>query len=232
MKIKLIIMTLGLAVSAPSIADEQSFWDLPIKGTFDYRHEYRTDSEVNNDKFQINLSQGNFLLENIAYITSGTDPFFSNQRIGSYEMGLYHITRLHPKLVFVPGFAYSISTNENNLYIPSLRFNYLTDNRVRIHFRYKQILSSKNTVHNQAFDGYIGYKFANGFDATYQINYTHAINGNMLWNSGNSDYFQNLKVRYDGFGRIRPYAEIGDVKVHAKGDDRQLRYRVGVQYKF
>ncbi|CEO40741.1 hypothetical protein UA38_00740 [Photobacterium kishitanii] len=236
MKVKLIVLALGMACNAPVVAEEKqetSFWDLPTKGTFNIRQEYRDGTGAHNNKFQVNLQQGSWLLETIAYVSGGTEnEIWSDQKVGTYELGLYNLARISPNIVIVPGFAYSINTNENNLYIPSLRFNYATDNKIRLQARYKQIVTSKNTHRNQAFDVFLGHRFDNGFDFTYQGNITHSISGDILFDNKDTDYFHNLKVTYFGFGKFRPYAEIGDIRVNTTTDDRQLRYRLGIVYAF
>ncbi|MCD9558314.1 hypothetical protein GRJ22_18245 [Photobacterium carnosum] len=237
MKIKLLALLLGVACSTQALAEtkkeEKSFWDLPTHGKFEFRQEYRDGVDQYNNKFQVNLRQGSYILETIAYVNGGNDnDIWSDHKIGSYELGLYHNYKVSPNLTIRPGFAYAMNTNENNLYIPSLRFNYLTDNKVQIEGRYKQVITSQNTHRNQALDLFLGYRVSKNVHLYYQGNITHSVSGNILFDNKDTDYFHNLKATYKGFSRFQPYAEIGDIKVSPKTDERQLRWRLGIVYPF
>ncbi|WP_318463310.1 oligogalacturonate-specific porin KdgM family protein [Photobacterium leiognathi] len=237
MKTKILALLLGITCGNSALAEtnqeDKSFWDLPTHGKFEFRQEYRDGIDQYNNKFQVNLRQGSYILETIAYVNGGSDnDIWSDHKIGSYELGLYHNYKINPQITIRPGFAYAINTNENNLYIPSLRFNYLTNTKVQIEARYKQVITSKNTHRNQAFDLYLGYGGIKDLHLLYQGNITHSVSGNPLFDNKDIDYFHNLKATYKGFNRLQPYAEIGDIKVSPKSNERQLRWRLGIVYLF
>lgn len=85
-------------------------------------------------------------------------------------------------------------------------------------------------------DAWIGYNSGN-FGINY--NYTHMwrLNDNAdgtpsyLYDNKDTNYEQNIAVNYR-MGQWNPYFEIGDMAVHSSKDDRQLRFRAGIQYTF
>ncbi|HDG1680040.1 TPA: hypothetical protein PFE14_000460 [Kluyvera ascorbata] len=79
-------------------------------------------------------------------------------------------------------------------------------------------------------DLWLGYKTgAWTFEGNYLYKKSEDYN---RYNNGKDDYELDLKVAYSIDKNWKPYAQIGNVSVSSDEDDRQTRYRVGVQYTF
>jgi hypothetical protein len=54
----------------------------------------------------------------------------------------------------------------------------------------------------------------------------------VLYDNDKWDYEQDLKVAYNINKQWTPYVQVGDVSVRKTTDERQTRFRIGVQYNF
>lgn len=226
---------LGLAIAqtcviaAPAFAADDAK-ETPVKVALDYRYEYIDKKGVSNDRFKTFITKGPLALEIEARGTYGTDDYMEHHRLSTYDVGAFYIYRVNPNLVVVPGFDYIISSN-NTEYVPSLRVNYKTDAGIRLQTRYKQILNEETDSRVQRTDFWLGYG-TKIWDVQYQVSFGHQLGNDKPLGDGNqTDYWQNIRLRYQEH-QLQPYVELGDIKVSPTTDERQMRYRVGIMYRF
>lgn len=203
----------------------------------DYRHEYKNESKQSADRLKTFITTDSVLWEIEARTSSGESQWFEDQTISSYDIGLFYPYQYNKNLTVLSGFDYIMET-ANQQYIPSLRINYKTDSGIRLQTRYKQIISEKvaegasDQSHVQRIDFWLGYTLPS-WDFQYQVSFGKELNNDQpLQDNKDTDYWQNIRIRYQQFKTLRPYIEIGDVKVSRNNDERQLRYRVGFLYAF
>lgn len=204
------------------------------KVTLDYRHEWKAKSNTQADRLKTSMKIDPIILELEARTSSGDGSWLQNQHVKSYDVGIFYPYRYNNNLVVLGGFDYIMSVN-NKDYVPSLRLNYKTDNGIRLQTRYKQILSQDpvgdyKRSRVQRVDFWLGYK-SEDWDYQYQVSFGNQLgNDKPLQNNKSSDYWQNIRIRYQDIPNFRPYIEIGDVKLKPTSDERQMRFRVGIQY--
>lgn len=206
------------------------------KVKLDYRHEYKDESKQRADRLKTFITTDSVLFEIEARATSGS-AWMKDQTISTYDIGIFYPFRLNENLVVIPGLDYIIATS-NQQYVPSLRLNYKTDNGIRLATRYKQVINEKaaptqdDQSHIQRVDFWLGYGNPT-WDIQYQVSFGKELNNSqMLQDNKDTDYWQNIRLRYQSNENWKPYIELGDVKVSSTTDERQIRYRVGIQYAF
>ena len=79
-------------------------------------------------------------------------------------------------------------------------------------------------------EGWLGYTPASKWAFEYQAIYFKT--NYIRYDNKKSDYEQNLIIKYKLTKEWAPFMEVGDVKVSSTSDDRQARWRLGVQYNF
>lgn len=226
---------LSLAILvAMSAATTTSFVEASdVKGYVDFRHQYSEGTGKQADRFKVMLQKGSFITELVANTEQSDSKFLKDQRLSNYDIGVFYAHQVSKNLVIVPGFDY-ILHDDMIEYIPALRANYKMDNGVRLQTRYKQIFNDKNDNEIGRLDFWLGYNYNSTWDFNYQVSFGKVVQGDQILYNGDEDkdYWQNLTVRYDGFGAFKPYFELGDIKESKDTDNRQLRYRVGLRYAF
>ena len=88
----------------------------------------------------------------------------------------------------------------------------------------------KDNQDTHRIEGWLGYTPASKWALEYQAIYFKT--NYIRYDNEKSDYEQNLIVKYKINKQWAPFMEIGDVKVNSTSDDRQARWRLGVQYNF
>ncbi|WP_051303383.1 oligogalacturonate-specific porin KdgM family protein [Psychromonas aquimarina] len=226
-----VMLTGGLLLaSAPAIVSAETSIKL------DYRHSYSEETEKRADRLKTYISTDSLLLELEATTASGGDSnWLEDKTISSYDIGIFYPYRYNKNLVFLPGFDY-ITTTDNQQYIPSLRINYMTDNKIRLQTRYKQIINEQAIGDDERsqvrrIDFWLGYG-TKAWDFQYQVSFGKELNNDVpLYDNTDHDYWQNIRIRYQQY-QWQPYIELGDVKVGRYDDQRQVRYRVGLMCVF
>ncbi len=69
------------------------------------------------------------------------------------------------------------------------------------------------------------------YSAEYELNYKKSED-EILANKEKEEWSHDLKVAYKWDKNWKPYVAIGNVAGSKTTDERQIRYRVGVQYSF
>lgn len=134
-----------------------------------------------------------------------------------------------------PGFSLESSSN-NNGYRPYLRaqYNLTKDLYVagRYRYEYKRTTSkgSEGDEKTNRGDFWLGYSFYKDWSAEY--NYVYKSSNKVIFDDGKTDYEHNVKLAYKWDKNWKPYIEVGNVKQDSKNDNRQTRYRVGINYSW
>ncbi|MCW2482339.1 oligogalacturonate-specific porin KdgM family protein, partial [Candidatus Symbiopectobacterium sp. NZEC135] len=129
-----------------------------------------------------------------------------------------------------------------NSYRPYLRgkANITNDLSVSLTYRpyYKRNSKNIGTPKQTTEKGYnltsaIAYKFLNDYTFEYELDYQNS-NEEKDNPSENKKYAfsHDFKLSYQWDKNWRPYLAVGNVPAIDKGNDRQTRYRIGVQYSF
>lgn len=250
MRLSKIALGLGLAaVTAFTAANAAKF-------TIDYRHELRSEYSENFDRicFIGALDNGvGFYVD--SSFKSGSErpgnPEYDEGQWGDFvtnatEMSIWYGYKIAGTgFTITPGLV-TESTGSTTGYKPNLRLQYNTDFglwfAVRGRYDYWRNDGNDNKGNaigdqkNARIDAWIGYSHGN-FGINY--NYTHmwALNDNadgskrVMFDNKDNNYEQNLAMNYR-MGQWNPYFEIGDMSVSGTSDERQLRFRAGIQYTF
>lgn len=81
----------------------------------------------------------------------------------------------------------------------------------------------------------LGYKLPANFNVEYEFEYnknTRAGSAGYIADKENDNMTHNVKLAYKYDKNWTPYAEVGNVEGSKTTDERQTRFRVGVQYNF
>lgn len=247
MRLSKIALGLGLAAVTAFTAANAA------KITVDYRHEYRTEYGENFDRicFIGALDNGvGFYVD--SSVKSGserpnaakdtTPDGYEKGQWGDFaanavEMSLWYGYKIG-NFTITPGII--TETAGQTAYKPYLRLQYNTDFglwfAVRPRYDYARNDDNKGDYKTARIDAWVGYSHGN-FGVNY--NYTHmwALNDEadgstrLMYDGKDNNYEQNLAFNYR-MGQWNPYFEIGDMSVAGNRDDRQLRFRAGIQYTF
>ena len=73
------------------------------------------------------------------------------------------------------------------------------------------------------------YRFLKDYSAEYELNYKKSED-EILSNNEKEEWAHDLKIAYKWNKNWVPYAAIGNIPGSKTTDERQTRYRIGVQY--
>lgn len=206
--------------------------------TIDVRHEFSDDSKAQKDRLLISHRFANGFGLSIEGKTKsgGDDPdkAFNNVVDNGDEYVVSYQFNTAPAVIFQPGMALETSSSKA-IYKPYFRAQYNFDNGVYVAARYRYEYSRDNAEdkedeHVNRGDIWLGYKINQwGFEG----NYVYKKSDDYIkYANEKDDYELDLKVSYSIDKNWRPYAQIGNVSVISDSDDRQTRFRVGLQYNF
>ncbi|MNG78277.1 Oligogalacturonate-specific porin KdgM precursor [compost metagenome] len=220
------------------------------KTTVEYRHEYRDGTNKTSDRVKVYVDTG----ENIGfeldarYGNANPDQSFDSTYLDGSELTAFYYKPLSKNLTGLVGTALDV-TSSGIVHVPFVRLNYKFDNGFRMQGRYKWKLSDFETVNNetgysyrskiQELDLWVGYNFSqlnveylNKLDFEYQLDlFKQMVNGALPEYDGKEyDTQHNIKIRYSINENWKPFFEIGNIKEDRYSDNRQTRYRIGVQY--
>lgn len=206
--------------------------------TIDLRHEYTDDSKVQKDRVLIShrfVNGFGFSVEAKAK-SGGNDPDKAWNDIvdnGDEYIANYQF-KVMPDFTFQPGIALETSSSKS-IYKPYLRGQYNWSNGVYLVGRYRyeytrNTASGKEDEHVNRGDLWGGYKIQKWiFEGNYVYKKSEDYN---RYDNGKDDYELNFKIAYSIDKNWRPYIQLGNVSVRSDSDERQTRYRVGLQYTF
>lgn len=207
--------------------------------TIDYRHEYADSSRINKDRIAVIHSFDNgvgFYVD--ASVKSGgvngeKDKFLSDLVTNAIEMGLSYNYKLSDNITLQPGIIFESGT-DLAIYKPYLRAQYKFDSGFYLagRYRYDYARKTQNNVDDEKtnrLDGYIGWQF-DQFRIEYD--YTQMYSDAIKFDNKKTNYEHNVAFSYRINEMFTPYIEVGNVAVNQISNDRQTRYRVGLQYNF
>ncbi|MCU1719986.1 MULTISPECIES: oligogalacturonate-specific porin KdgM family protein [unclassified Pseudomonas] len=235
----LFIALTTLALSINAYADSASI---------NYRHQYTDDDRQHADRVKLGyrMDSGLGFEAEIKYRTAGDrkDVAYDNIINNGHELTVSYNYKLSPKSTLTPAFQMD-SSKDSTTYKFGLKYNYKIDDQWYVAARYRydakrldrdQINEDvddrgKNNQNTNRFEGWLGYT-PTGSKLAYEYQYIHFLTDYIRYDDKKSDYEQNLIIKYKLTKQWQPFMEIGDIKVNSTTDDRQARWRLGIQYNF
>lgn len=207
--------------------------------TIDYRHEYADRARVNKDRIAVieTLPNGiGFYVD--ASVKSGgidgeQDKFLSDLVTNAIELGVNYNYKITEHIVLQPGFIFE-SGQDTSIYKPYLKTQYNFDSGVYVAGRYRYDYARKTNA-NQSdekvsrLDAFIGYKYDK---LKMEYDFTWMDSNQIKFDNKKTNYEHNIALSWKLNQSFTPYVEIGNVAVKSYSDERQTRYRVGLQYNF
>ncbi|KHN56118.1 oligogalacturonate-specific porin KdgM family protein [Pectobacterium fontis] len=216
--------------------------------TIDYRHEMK-DTAKNDHKDRLLMSHrfaNGFGLSVEAkwgqHSKSGTPnkPFNETVSNGTEVVASY-VYNFNKTFSLEPGFSLDSSSTSNN-YRPYLRgkINITDDLSTSLRYRpyYKRNSDKIGGTGPTQENGYnltavVSYKFLKDFQVDYELDYKKANKaGAYQYDNETYDFSHDVKLAYRWDKNWKPYMAVGNVPESGVTDNRQTRYRVGVQYSF
>lgn len=244
MKIKLLSLAIASLVSVNALAV-----------SIDYRHEMTDNAKVGHkDRLLIShrFANGFGLSSEVKWAQSGRDnnpnkPFHEQVSNGTEVVASY-VYKINDMFSIEPGLSLESDSNANN-YRPYLRgkVNITEDLSASLRYRpyFKRMSGNINVVTNgvakdTSESGYnltanIAYNFLKDYSVEYELDYKHSTKaGSEYFQSDKENYkFEHdVKLAYKIDKNWKPYMAIGNVSGNKNTDERQTRYRVGLQYSF
>ncbi|MEI7233240.1 oligogalacturonate-specific porin KdgM family protein [Pectobacterium carotovorum] len=215
--------------------------------TIDYRHEMK-DTAKNDHRDRLSMSHrfanGFGLSVEAKWRQSDKDgtpnkPFSETVSNGTEVVASY-VYNFNKTFSLEPGFSLDSNSTSNN-YRPYLRgkVNITDDLSTSLRYRpyYKRnsgSIGGRNTSEN----GYnltavVSYKFLKDFQVDYELDYKKANKaGQYQYDNETYNFDHDVKLSYKLDKNWKPYMAVGNVAETGTTDNRQTRYRVGVQYSF
>ncbi len=237
MKLKLVTLAMASLVTLNAHAT-----------AIDYQHEFKDSSNgEHNDsiKFSTMFEQGFGLSAEARGAQHANDkseksPFSERVSSGTEVIASY-THDVNKTFSLEPGFSLE-STADYNSYRPYLRgkINITDDFSLSLTYRpyYKRISKNIGTQKQTAEKGYnltstMAYKFLNDYMFEYELDYQNS-NEKKDNPSENKKYTfsHDFKLSYQWDKNWRPYLAVGNVPAVDQGNQRQTRYRIGIQYSF
>ncbi|NPE54065.1 oligogalacturonate-specific porin KdgM [Dickeya dadantii] len=239
MKIKLLTLAVASLVSVNALAV-----------SIDYRHEMQDTAQAGHkDRLLIShrFANGFGLSSEVKWAQSSADKTpnkpFNEQVSNGTEVVASYVYKFNNVFSIEPGFSLESSSSNNN-YRPYLRGRANVTDDLSVALRYRPYFkrnsgSINNTKGDSTMDkgytltGNIDYTFLKDYTIGYELEYKKGTSGKTIL-SDNDDYdiTHNVKLSYKWDKNWKPYVEVGNVSGSETTDERQTRYRVGVQYSF
>lgn len=205
--------------------------------TIDLRHEWLDDSKQHKDRALVSHRFANgfgFSLE-AKWKSGGNHPDkpFNDLVSNGTESTLSYQYKVTPAWFLQPGFTLE-SDSDSSIYKPFLTTGYRFANGVYLNLRYRYEYTrytQQNTDDRQTNRGefWLGYRLN---DWRFEYNYIYKHSDQILYDNEKWNYEQDIKVAYSINKNWTPYAQLGDISVRKTTDERQSRFRVGIQYNF
>lgn len=203
----------------------------------DFRHEYLEDSQSHRDRIQVSHRFANgigFFVEG-KFKSGGNSPDkpFSDIIDNGSEYSINYMQKLTSQFSIQPGMEFE-TTSSKSIYKPYLRAWYHFPSGMYISGRYRyeyvrDTSAGNKDEHINRGDVWLGYKWRS---LIFETNYVFRDSDKIKYNKRKSDYEYNGRLAWKVNAEWTPYIEIGNVSVYATQNDRQTRYRLGVQYTF
>lgn len=203
----------------------------------DIRHEYMEDSKSHRNRIQVSHRFANgigFFVEG-KFKSGGnsSDKPFSDIVDNGSEYSINYMQKLSPQFSIQPGLEFETASSKS-VYKPYLRarFNFPSDIYISGRYRYEYVRdTSENNKdeHINRGDIWLGYSWE---AFIFEANYVYKNSDKIKYNKRKFDYEYNGRLAWKVNTEWTPYVEIGNVSVYSSRNDRQTRYRLGVQYSF
>lgn len=207
--------------------------------TLDYRHEYADRSRINKDRIAIieTLPNGiGFYID--ASVKSGgvngeQDKYLSDLVANAIELGGSYNFKLSDNVILQPGFIFE-SGQDTSIYKPYLKLQYNFESGFYMAGRYRYDYARKtanysNDEKTNRFDTYIGYALDK---LKLEYNFTWMDSDQIKFDNKKTNYEHNVALAWKLNKSFTPYLEVGNISVRTNSDERQTRYRIGLQYNF
>lgn len=236
----LLVHAVGMTAYADGATSIQSAF-------INYRHQYLEDTRLHSDRFLlgVRLSNGLGFQGQVKYKTGGQreDVAYDNMVGDGHEFLMDYQYKLDKKWTLIPSVDF-VGTESAVTYRPALRVNYKPNDKLALGVRYRYEVRKldrdkidksaadrgRQDQHTDRYDIFLDY--ATGGSWSFGYNLTYFDSDFIRYDNKKHDYEQNLTVRYRINKRWVPSIELGDVKVNATDNDRQLRFRAGITYNF
>ncbi|MEA9392061.1 oligogalacturonate-specific porin KdgM family protein [Acerihabitans sp. TG2] len=232
MKLKVTILAVACAMSFSAAAT-----------TIDYRHEMK-DTSKSDHKDRLSISNrfangfGLSLEGKWRQHSSDSTPNkpYHEQTSDGTEVVASYVYKFNDTFQLEPGFSLESSSESNN-YRPYLRGKVNITNdlsaslRYRPYFKRNQPSETKTDEKGYALTADLGYKFLKNYSVTYEVEYKRSED-EILSNKEKYDWTHDVKLAYKWDKNWTPYVQVGNVSGSKTTDERQTRFRAGVQYSF
>ena len=223
------------------------FYASADSASINYRHGYTEEDSAHSDRIKLNyrLDSGLGFEAEMKYRTAGDreDVAYDNMVNNGHEFTVSYNYALSPQSTLTPAFQMD-SSKDSTTYKFGLKYNYKINNAFYVATRYRldakkldrdQVNEdmpdrAKDDQNTHRVEGWLGYTPASKWAYEYQFIYFKT--DYIRYDNKKSDYEQNLIIKYKLTKQWAPFMEVGDVKVNATSEDRQARWRVGIQYNF
>lgn len=212
-----------------------------------YRHQFTEEDSAHADRIKLGyrMDSGLGFEAEMKYRTAGDreDVAYDNIVNNGHEFTVSYNYKLSPKSTLTPAFQMD-SSKDSTSYKFGLKYNYKINDTFYVATRYRldakkldrdQVNDdlpdrAKDNQNTNRLEGWLGYTPANKWALEYQ--YIYFKTDYIRFDNKKSDYEQNMIVKYKLTKDWVPFMEVGDVKVNSTTDDRQARWRFGIQYNF
>lgn len=233
-KFKPLMLAAALAAAAAGFAQSANAI------TLDYRHEYTDKSQENKDRFMISDRFANGLGYSVeTKVKSGggdsnkADTPYSDMVSNGAEFSVTYQFKPFENWTFQPGLNAEFM-NDKTTYKPLLRVQYNFDNGfyVAARYRYEYTRDPKwdnPDEHLHRYEGWLGYRTGPWRG---EFNFIWRDSDQVRYDNKETDYEYDFKLSYDVTREWTPYIQVGNIKYKSSSDDRQTRFRIGIQYKY
>lgn len=237
---------IALAVSATLISSAA------FAVQIDYRHEYKAESETHANRiklgsgFKINDDWKTNVGIEMKFASDDAKDAFSNVKLTETELDLGATYKVNKNWELRPGMPVAM-TSTRTVFKPQMRVVYKADMGLTTALRYRYeignyidgegktgmdgVYTERTTQSKATLTGSYKIESMPDLKLNYEANYWKSHNDLRTFDNGDDNYDAGIIVGYQ-LGDWRPYGEIWDSSVSSSTDQRQIKYRIGVKYKF
>ncbi|AJC66279.1 MULTISPECIES: oligogalacturonate-specific porin KdgM family protein [Dickeya] len=238
MKFKILTVMVASLVSMSSMAV-----------TFDYRHEMNdTKNADHKDRLLIShrFDNGFGLSSEVKWKQSDKDTTpnkpYNEPVSNETEVTASYLYKFDKTFSLESGFNL-VSSNTYSNYRPYIKGGVNITNDLYYFLRYRpsykrysgNIGGTDTTMKGYTITSTLGYKFLNNFTIEYELEYnknTKAGSFGYIADKDNDNFTHDVKLAYKIDKNWTPYIQLANIDGSKTTDERQTRYRVGVQYNF
>ncbi len=208
--------------------------------TIDYRHEMKdTSKRDHKDRLLIShrFANGFGLASEVKWQSGSNTPDkpYNNTVGNGTEVVASYLYRFNPQWSLESGFSLESSSNSNN-YRPYLRAGWRATSDVSTSLRYRPYYKRVANGAGEDDRGHqlnfvLSINFLEKFTFSNDFEWKHSEN-TILWDNDKTNWLYEGKLSYRYDKNWRPYVSVANVSANKYTDERQTRYRVGIQYVF